>query len=487
MNKRMVLHTTGHLLMAEALLLLLPAGVSLYYGEASFSSFLISAGICAVLGVLLRLIKPWSRDIYAREGFVIVALSWVMLSAFGALPFVLSGEIPNYIDALFETVSGFTTTGASIIRDVGVAGNGILFWRSFTHWVGGMGVLVFVMVILPLGGERSMHLVRAEVPGPTAGKLVPKMRQTARILYLMYAGLTLIEVVLLCAGGMSIFDSLITSFGTAGTGGFSNYANSIGHFDSAYIHYVVGIFMLLFGLNFNLYYLILIKKGKEIFKNEEMKTYFIIVAVAVIAITINIASSYEHISTAFRDSFFQVSSIITTTGFATANFDIWPQFSKTILVLLMFIGACASSTGGGIKVSRVILLFRAAKQGIARMLHPKAITSVHLEGKAVDPAVIHQSTIYFILYALIAAASFLLISLDNKSMETNFTAMASCLNNIGPGMGMVGPMGNYADYSMFSKLVLSFDMLAGRLEIFPMLILFAPSMWKLNRRWKRSR
>ena len=482
MNKRMVLHTTGHLLIAEGLLLLLPTIVAFYYGEASKAAFLISAGICIAAGVLLRLIKPRTKAIYAREGFVIVSLSWVLLSALGALPFVLSGDIPNYIDAFFETVSGFTTTGSSILRDVEACGKAVLFWRSFTHWVGGMGVLVFVMVILPLGGERSIHLVRAEVPGPTAGKLVPKMRDTARILYTIYLGLTLLQIVLLCIGGMGLFDSMVTTFGTAGTGGFANYNNSIAHFTSPYIQYVIGVFMLLFGINFNLYYLILIKRCRSVYRNEELRTYLIIVAAAVLLITINIASSYESVSEAIRMSFFQVASIITTTGYSTTNFDLWPQFSKTILVLLMFIGACASSTGGGIKVSRIILLFRTVKHGISRMLHPRAINSVHLEGRAVSAQVIHETSVYIICYAFLFAISVLLVSIDGEDAETTFTSVAACINNVGPGLSKVGPAGNFADFSVFSKLVLSFDMLVGRLEIFPMLILFAPSVWKLNRR-----
>jgi len=489
MNRRVVFHTTGYILLAEAALMLLPVLVACIYKEKSVYAILSSAVICGTAGLCLLEIKPKDNAIYAKEGFVIVALSWILLSVFGALPFVISGGIPKFIDALFETISGFTTTGATILNDVEALDNGLLFWRSLTHWIGGMGVLVFVLIVLPLGGDRSMHLMKAEVPGPTAGKLVPKMRNTAKILYTMYFGLTVLETVLLLFGGMSFYDSLIAAFGTAGTGGFLNYAASVAHFNSPYIEYVIGIFMLLFGVNFNLYYLILIKKGKELFKNEELRVYLAIVAACVIAITINTLHLYEGISEAFRYSFFQVSSIITTTGYITANYDNWPQLSKTLIIILMVIGGCAGSTGGGMKVSRVILLLKTCKQGIYRMLHPKAVTSIQLYGKPVESTVIRDASVYLIAYVLIFISSVLLLSFDKFSFEADFSAVLSCLNNVGPAMGEIGATGSYSDFSVLSKLALSMDMLFGRLEIFPLLIIFSPSVWKYHapaRKYKRA-
>ncbi len=478
MNKRMVFHTTGYILLCEALLMLLPTIVAWIYNETSATAFIISIAACALAGGTMCAFKPKDNALFAKEGFVIVSVSWVLMSAFGALPFIISGAIPNFIDAFFETVSGFTTTGATILTEVESLDKGILFWRSFTHWIGGMGVLVFVLVVLPLGGERSLHLVRAEVPGPTAGKLVPKMRNTAQILYGMYCGLTVLEVILLCVGGMPLYDSLIHAFGTAGTGGFSNMNLSVAAYNSAYFDYVISIFMLMFGVNFNLYYLLLIKRGREILKNEELRTYLAIVAFSVLAITINIRSNYADYAEAFRYALFQVSSIITTTGYTTADFNIWPEFSRALLVLLMFVGACASSTGGGLKVSRVLLMFRIGKRGVSRMLHPRAVSAIQMDKKPVEESVIKEASVYIILYVMIAAVSVVLLSLDGLSFETNFSAMAACFNNIGPGLDVVGAVGNYSGFTGFAKLILSFDMLAGRLEIFPMLILFAPSIWK---------
>ena len=474
----MVLHTTGSILILEAALLLLPAVVGVIYSDPTTGAILISAGITAAAGLLLYAVRPQTKTIYAREGFIIVALSWILLSCCGALPFLISGRIPRFVDAFFETVSGFTTTGATILRVVEPLGYALLFWRSFTHWVGGMGVLVFCLVIVPMGGTRSIHIMRAEVPGPTKNKLVPKLRSTARILYGIYFGMTAIEVILLCAGGMPLYDSLINSFGSAGTGGFSCKTLSIAAYNSPYAEMVISVFMLMFGVNFNLYYLILIKRGREAFKSEELRTYLAIVAFSVITIALNIRGEYADYVQAFRFSFFQVSSIITTTGFSTTDFNLWPQYSRMLLVLLMFIGACASSTGGGIKVSRILLLSRMAKQGLRRMVHPHAVTIVQMDGKSVDSAVLYSSSVYLVLYVIIAAASTLILSADNFSFETNFSAMAACFNNVGPGLDIVGAAGNYGDFSPISKLVLSFDMLAGRLEIFPLLILFSPDAWK---------
>lgn len=488
MNKRAVFHTTGYIMLAEAALMLLPTLVAWGYGEHSALSLLISAGICGVAGlILLAAFRTKRTAIYAKEGFVIVALSWLLMSLFGALPFFISGRIPSYIDAFFETVSGFTTTGATILNDVESLGRGLLFWRSLTHWIGGMGVLVFLLVVLPLGGDRSIHIMRAEVPGPTAGKLVPKMRNTAKILYLMYFGLTILEIIMLLCGGMNLYDSIITSFGTAGTGGFSNYTDSIAHFNSPFLEYVIGVFMLLFGINFNLYYLILIKKGREVLKSEELRVYLAIVLVSVAAITVNTLNIYSNLSEAFRYAFFQVSSIITTTGFITSDYGVWPQLSKTILIVLMIVGACAGSTGGGIKVSRVMLLLRNCKQGISQMLHPKAVTTVQLDGKPVDRSVLQSAGVYFICYALICVISIMALSFDASDFETDFSVVISCLNNVGPAMGIIGATNSYFDFTVFSKLVLSMDMLFGRLEIFPMLILFSPTVWKINASGRRSR
>ena len=480
MNLPMIVSILGQVLLVEAGLMVLPMGVSLIYEESCAGAFAITAAILLAVSLLARLIRPKHRVFYAREGFVIVALSWVLLSAFGALPFWISGEIPHYVDCFFETVSGFTTTGASILANVETLSQGMLFWRSFTHWVGGMGVLVFVLAIVPMAGDHSMHLMRAEVPGPSVGKLVPKIRLTAKILYQIYMAMTLLQVVLLCLGGMSLFDALITAFGTAGTGGFSNRAASIGAWSSSYIHWVVTIFMILFGINFNLFYLLCLKKCRQALKSEELRWYLLIILAAVVMITIDILPRYAHVSTAVRDASFQVSSIITTTGFATTDFNLWPEFSKAILVLLMFVGACAGSTGGGIKVGRLIILIKSARREIRRMLHPRAVSAVHLEGKQVDDETLHSANAYLIVYMLLLLLSILLVSLNGMGFESTATSVITCFNNVGPGLGLVGPTGNFAGCSALSKLVLSLDMLLGRLEIFPMLMLVAPGVWKKN-------
>lgn len=466
-------------MLIEAGLLLIPAVTGLIcHEQASFRAFLISALAAAAAGGLFSLVKTRGSNIYAREGFAIVGLSWIMLSLFGCLPFIISGQIPHFADAFFETVSGFTTTGSSILTDIEALDQSMLFWRSFTHWVGGMGVLVFAMIIIPLGGKRSMHLLRAESPGPSSGKLVPKMRDTASILYGIYIALSVILLVLLMAGGMPLFDSLINVFGTAGTGGFSNHGASIAYYDSKYFDIVIGIFMLIFGVNFNVYFLILLKRFRAAAGNEELHWYLGIIAFAVITIAININSLFGSFREAVRYSFFQVSSVITTTGFATADFDQWPQYSRTLLVLLMFIGACAGSTGGGLKVSRFILLLRTALRGIRRQIHSKSVERIRFGGHIIEEETISTCLIYLVIYLMIMLASVLLISFDNFSFEANVTAVISCMNNIGPGLEMVGPAGNFSAYSAASKLILSFDMLAGRLELFPILMLFAPSAWR---------
>ena len=469
----------GRILLTEAALLMLPTAVAAVYGEAVLP-FLIPALLLAVIGLALGLKAPKRSSLYARDGFAVVALAWVLMSAFGAMPFVISGDIPHFVDAFFETVSGFTTTGASILTEIEPLGRGVLFWRSFTHWVGGMGVLVFVMAILPMsaGDGHGMHLMRAEVPGPSVGKLVSRMGDTAKILYGIYLAMTVIEIVLLLLGGMPLFDACIHAFGTAGTGGFSSRNISVGAYDSAYFDVVIGVFMLLFGVNFNLYYFLLIKRFRDVFRSEELRAYLLIVGAAVAAIAADIVHIYGTVGRSLRYAFFQVASIITTTGFATADFNTWPEFSRAILVILMFVGACAGSTGGGVKVARVVILCKTSLGDMRKMLHPNAVTTVRFEGKPLTDRTIRSVHLFLTVYILIFTVSVLLLSLDRFDLTTTFTAVAACINNIGPGLEVVGPMGNYAQFSPAAKLLLSFDMLVGRLEIFPMLLLFAPSIWK---------
>ena len=475
----MIGFVVGRILLTEAALLALPMAVAVAYGEAAVP-FLIPALLLAVIGLALGLKAPKRSNLYARDGFAVVALAWVLMSIFGALPFVLSGDIPHFVDAFFETVSGFTTTGASILTEIEPLHRGILFWRSFTHWVGGMGVLVFVMAILPMsaGDGHGMHLMRAEVPGPSVGKLVSRMGDTAKILYGIYLVMTVIEIVLLLLGGMPLFDACIHAFGTAGTGGFSSRNLSVGAYDSAYFDVVIGVFMLLFGVNFNLYYFLLIKRFKDVFHSEELRAYLLIVGAAVAAIAADIVHIYGTVGRSLRYAFFQVASIITTTGYGTADFNAWPEFSRAILVILMFIGASAGSTGGGIKVARVVILCKTSLGDMRKMLHPNAVTTVRFEGKPLTDRSIRSVHLFLTVYILVFTVSVLLLSLDRFDLITTFTAVAACINNIGPGLEVVGPMGNYAQFSPAAKLLLSFNMLVGRLEIFPMLLLFAPSIWK---------
>ncbi len=474
----MIFYTLGKLLIALSILLLLPAGVALIYKESCTMAFLIAAAISLVIGLLLnRFCKPASHVIYAREGFAIVSLVWLSMSVIGALPFVISGEIPSFVDAFFETVSGFTTTGASILRDVESMSHGILFWRSFTHWMGGMGVLVFVMALLPNVSDRSIHILRAEVPGPIVGKLVPRIKDTAKILYIIYIVLTLVEVVFLLFGGMSVFDSFVHAFGTAGTGGFGIKADSVGGY-SPYLQWVIAIFMIAFGINFNLYYFILIKKAKLALKSRELWCYLGIIAVSAVLICINIYPLYESFGEVLRQSVFQVSSIVTTTGYATADFNLWPAFSKGILFVLLFVGACAGSTAGGLKISRIMLIFKIIGREIRRLIHPRSVAKVKLEGKSVDEATLDGVTTYFALYMVGIIVTFLVLSIEPFGIETNFSAAVSCFNNVGPGFAGVGPAASYADYSALSKMVLSLAMLLGRLEIYPLLIVLIPSFWK---------
>ncbi len=482
MNYKMIAYIIGQLVRVEGILMIPSFIVGLIYGENVYAAFLIPILGSVILGTLLTFKKPENTSIFAKEGFVTVGLSWILLSFIGALPFVIDGCIPSIVDAFFETVSGFTTTGASILQDVEILGYGVLFWRSFTHWIGGMGVLVFVLAILPQTDTRSvklMHVMRAEVPGPKVGKLVSKIGHTARIMYGLYIVLTFIEVALLLFGGMPLFDSLVNSFGTAGTGGFAIKNISIAAYDSAYFDYVIGIFMVLFGVNFNLYYLIAIGHFAQALKSEELRWYLAIVAGSTAIIAIDIYSIFGNIADSVRYSFFQVASIITTTGFATYNFDEWPALSKIVLIMLMFCGACAGSTGGGIKVGRIILLIKTGLREIKYMLHSRAVVAIRMEDKPVERDVIRGATSFFIVYIMLFTVSIFFIEMAEEcDLVTGFTAVTACLNNIGPGLGMVGPIANCSWMSDISKLILSFNMLAGRLEIFPILLLFAPSTWR---------
>ena len=479
MNYKMVAFVLGRIFCIEAVLMLFPMLCAACYGEwYLLPAFLLPAVLLAVLGLAASLRTPKNTTIFARDGLAIVALVWVLMSAFGALPFVISGEIPSFIDAFFETVSGFTTTGSTILTDVEALSHGTLFWRSFAHWVGGMGVLVLAMAVLPMTDGRAMHLMRAEVPGPTVGKISSKLGDSAKILYAIYFAMTLAEVILLCAGGMPLFDSLIHAFGTAGTGGFSNKGLSVGAYNNPYFEIVIGVFMLLFGINFNLYYFLLLRRFRDAFCSEEMLTYLGIVAFSTVTITLNILHLYDGVGTALRTAFFQVSSIITTTGYASADFNLWPTYARTVICILTFIGACAGSTAGGLKISRIVIFFKAAKQDLNKMLHTHAVTTVRFEGKPLDEKVLRGVHNYFNIYMLLLAVSILLISLDGFDLVTTFTSVVTCINNVGPGLEVVGPMGNFAGFSAPAKLLLSFDMLAGRLELYPMLALFSPRLWQ---------
>ncbi len=479
MNKRIVFYTVGRILQIESLLMLLPTAVGIIYGESSWIWLAVSAAIAGLVGFCMMFcFKNCDRTVFSREGFAIVALSWILMSAIGALPFFLSGEIPNYISAFFETVSGFTTTGASILTDVTTLSRGMLFWRSFTHWVGGMGILVFIMAVFPSESGRDVHIMNAEVPGPMSGKLMPRLRDTAKTLYLIYLGLTVAEVIMLLFGGMNLFESLVHAFGTAGTGGFGIKPDSIGSY-SPYCQWVITAFMLMFGINFNLYYLILIGRAKSVFKSSELWFYLCIVGVSITAIAVNISSLYGSLSDTIRHSSFQVASIISTSGFSTVDFNQWPELSKMILIVLMFIGGCAGSTAGGLKVSRIMLMFKTVKRDLRRMIHPRSVNTVRHEGKPVDNETISSVGGYIIIYMIIFFIVLLLLSFSGFDFLTNFTATTTCINNIGPGLGaIIGPASSFAAYSGIYKLLLSLTMLLGRLEIFPILLALAPSTWK---------
>lgn len=474
----MIFRAVGRLLQAEALLLLLPLSVSLYYGEELYPVYGAVAAALLIIGTLFTLPKLNNRRLYAREGFLIVALSWVLLSLFGALPFYISGEIPSFIDAFFETVSGFTTTGATILTDIEAMPRSLLFWRSFTHWVGGMGIIVFVLAVMPQNDMQSMHIFRAEVPGPTVGKLVSKTKANARILYILYAALTVLEVIALLCCKMPLFDSVTTALSTAGTGGFAIKNDSIAAYNSLSAEVVISLFMLLFGINFNLFYLMLIKQFKRVFKSEELWAYIAIVAGSAILIAADIRPLVASFGTALRQSGFQVASIITTTGFGTADISKWPTLSQFIVVLLMFCGACAGSTGGGLKIARILILIKSGVREIKRALNPRSVKAIKLDGEVVDNEVVSTTSTYFLIYMLIIGLSSLLVSFDGFDMTATVTSVISCINNIGPVLANGFMINSLSEFSAFSKLVLCADMLVGRLEIFPMIILLMPSAWK---------
>lgn len=477
MNYSMVLYILGQILKFESAFLMLPALVGLLYREREGVPFLLVAALCLLFGLFLTRKRPASSTLYTREGFVTVALSWIIMSIFGAIPFVLSGDIPSYVDALFETISGFTTTGASILTDVEALSHASLFWRSFTHWIGGMGVFVFIMAILPLMGGSTMNLMKAESPGPSVSKLVPHVKDTAKILYGIYIAITLCEVLLLCAFGMPLFDSLTTSFGTTGTGGFGIKNDSIAGYSPA-LQIIVTVFMILSGVNYTFYFCLLSRRIKDAFRIEEVRWYFCIILVSAGVIAYNTSPLYPTTSETVRHAFFQVGSIITTTGYATTDFNLWPPMSQTILVILMFIGACAGSTGGGMKVSRLVILFKTIRKELSLIIHPREIRKIRMDGHVVEHATLRSTNVFLVIYFVILLISTLLVSVDEFDFTTNFTAVASMLNNIGPGLNLVGPTQNFSIFSVFSKFVLMFDMLAGRLELFPLMILLMPSTWR---------
>ncbi|MBQ0018285.1 MAG: TrkH family potassium uptake protein [Clostridiales bacterium] len=471
MNRRMIANVVGISLLLESMFMALTALVCVHYGEDA-SPFMLSVIVTAAAGAVMRSLEPYNKKITSRDGFVMVAFVWIGMSVCGALPFFLSGEISSPVNAFFETVSGFTTTGATILTDIEAMSRGCLFWRSFTHWIGGMGILVFIMALIPMSGDHSMYILKAEVPGPTSGKIVPRAKDTTMILYLIYTVMTLLETVLLKIMGMGWYDALIHAFGTAGTGGFSTKNTSIAAFNSFGIEMVIAVFLILFGINFNLYYYMVVRKFRNAFKSEELYVYLGIVAASVILISSKCG---------FRDSFFAVASIITTAGYSTADFTLWPVACQMILVLLMFIGACAGSTGGGLKVSRILIMFKGCASRVSELVRTRSVSRVRIDGKVVDSKIVFSAYAYFFLYIVILFGGCLLVSLDGFDFETNITATLSCISNIGPGLGKVGPSGNFAIFSNFSKLILSFVMLAGRLELYPILILFSPGNWKLRK------
>lgn len=480
MNRSIIQYILGYVLIIEGILFSIPCITALFYWEKEGFCYLAVGLFCIFIGWLMRRKKPSSNIFYLKEGCITTALSWIFLSFFGCIPFVLTGEIPFLPDALFETISGFTTTGASILSDVEALSHCSLIWRSFTNWIGGMGVLVFLLAVIPMSGGSHINLMRAESPGPSVGKMVPKVKANAQILYLIYLVLTVVQVILLLFGGMSVFDAINTSMSTAGTGGFGIYNDSLTSFNP-YIQWVVTIFMILFGVNFNAYYFILFRQVKRALKMEEVKYYFLIIGTSIFIIFLNILNMCSNAFEALTQSAFQVGSIMTSTGFSSANFDLWPETSKTILVILMFIGACAGSTGGGIKVSRIVIMFKTVIKEMRCYIHPKSIQKINIDGKPVPHEVLRSINVYFITFFVLFVCSVFLVSLDGNDLVTNFTAVTATINNTGPGLNMVGPTQNFGFFSPLSKFVLMFDMLAGRLELFPLLILFHPSIWRENK------
>ena len=479
MNKRSIIYILGWVLIVDAVAMQIGTITSLIYGEKEAWYFVLTGVVSAILGVLaIKVKKPKNMVLYQKAGFASTALSWILLSLVGCMPFWLSGEIPSFIDAFYETVSGITTTGATILNDVEALSKGMLMWRSFLHWLGGMGVIVFLLAIIPkLGGQQNIFLMKAESPGPIIGKAVPRMRNYATMLYGIYITLTALEFILLLFGGLNVFEAINTSFSTAGTGGFGIYNSNAAAFDSYYVQTVIAVFMLLFGINFSVYLCLIARKFKQSLKFEELWIYLGIVAVSTAIIAFNISSIYKPYD-AFHQSFFYVSSIISTTGFGLTDVNKWPELSKTVIIILTFIGASAGSTGGGFKISRIILLFKEVRKEFSLLVHPRNVKLVKMDGKAVNHDIMRTTSMYLVLYIGVFAISFLLVSIDNMDFTTSFTAVAANLNNTGPGLGAVGPVGNYADFSILSKIVFIFDMLAGTLEIYPLLLLFAPSAWK---------
>lgn len=481
MNYRMIAYSIGRILMVVAATMLMPLLISVYYKEGLTIAYLVPIAISVLIGLIFSIKSPKNRTFFAREGMAMVGISWIALSLIGALPFFISRQIPSFIDCFFETVSGFTTTGSTILGDVEALSKSLLFWRSFTHWLGGLGVLAFTMAIFSSKDTKTTHMMKAEMAGPTIGKLSSKWQYSLRILYVIYISLTVLETAFLLFGGMSLFDSLVHAFGTAGTGGFGIKNTSIAYYDSAYIDYVIAIFMMLFGINFNIYYLMIVRKFTQVKANEELKWYLGIVIVGSLIIAANIMPIYHNFGTAFRYSFFQINTIITTTGYATADFVQWPMLSQIIIFLLMFMGACAGSTGGGFKVIRVLVLGKTANYAVRKASSPRSVFSIKIDGKPLSADVRHGVLAYFAAYALFAAVAMLLVSLDNFDFATTTTSVISTLNNIGPGLGpVIGPTGNFADFSVLSKIVLSISMLVGRLEIYPVLALLSPHLWKRN-------
>ncbi|MGI6003698.1 MAG: TrkH family potassium uptake protein [Lachnospiraceae bacterium] len=477
MNNSIIRYVLGYVLRIEAALLLLPILVAMIYQEDTFSAFVVVAAGAFVLGSLMTWKKPRDTSVYIKEGCVATALCWIIMSIVGCLPFVMTGAIPSFTDALFETISGFTTTGSSVVNDLDVLPKSILFWRSFTHWIGGMGVLVFMLAVIPTIGGSSMNIMKAESPGPVVGKLVPKVRQTAATLYKIYIVMTVIQIIFLLLGRMPLLEAIMITFGTAGTGGFAVSNAGLASY-SPYCQWVIAIFMMLFGVNFNAYYLIIMKKVRDAFKMEEIRGYFLMIASATALIFINIYDGTMTIEHTLRDVFFQVSSLSTSTGFVTVDYDQWPAFAKTVLIIVMFIGACAGSTGGGLKITRVELLFKSMFHEIYTYIHPKSVKKIKSDGKTVPEETIRSIQIYFFIFMVIFSVSLLLISLEGRDFESNFVAVLTAINNMGPGMSQFGPIENFSSMTVLSKYVMMFDMLAGRLELFPMIILFNPRVLK---------